>query len=434
MKLSLIVTLPTTTRELLRTTSWNTIHHLNRFVSVSRTRYGGSAAQTTLTNPTLLRLQQQQPRRGRRSFSLSDKNLNIEVNKSSNEEQVQKMRQQFKNDDQTTAETVVSLQQQQHDERQNTWDTLWQENITPWDLGTPTPVLISELELHWNRNSQKSMDNTEFIDVHNNGKTTTATNTNTTFRSLIPGCGGGYDLITLALHHQKWITTTSAITTIIESSTNNNDNNNNNSSLRQHTIFYSEVVVVGLDISETSLLGRASNVIASSVTKDQLQTNTRIDLVHGDFFNDPKHWKVIKSFHTLKQPGEEEQDIQSTITFDFIFDYTFFCAIHPSMRLGWGKRMASLLTPNTGRLLTIIFPVIPNHNHPLEGPPYPVTVDDYRTVLEPYGVIMDQSTVNSNSNDSEVLISTTPVRVNPNTVLPRVGKELVCWWIRKERG
>ena len=31
--------------------------------------------------------------------------------------------------------------------------------------------------------------------------------------------------------------------------------------------------------------------------------------------------------------------------FDFIFDYTFFCALPPSMRGAWGKRTAELLKP-----------------------------------------------------------------------------------------
>ena len=268
--------------------------------------------------------------------------------------------------------------------RKSAWDSLWQDGITPWDLGKPTPVLISELKSHWDTaESSSPKDNTS------------KKKKKTTFRSLIPGCGAAYDLLTLAQHHEKWMTTSPG------------------------TIPPNSALVVGLDLSDTSL-ERASDVVASSIAKDKdnltLQ-QTRVNLMNGDFFNDTSDWKVVRSFgseHEVQQLQEGDQQ-----TFDFIFDYTFFCALAPSMRSNWAHRIAELLTPGTGRLLTVIFPIIPTADRS-DGPPFPVTVEDYRAVLEPNGIVMDERTAGEDG----------AARVHPDTVGPRVGRELVCWWVR----
>jgi hypothetical protein len=200
-----------------------------------------------------------------------------------------------------------------------------------------------------------------------------------------------------------------------------------------------KAVIVGLDISETSLLGRASTVVAAGI-RDNLVlplTWTRVDLVNGDFFGTVDScWKTVASFGS----GTETESSDTTITstnrmyqsrenqhFDFIFDYTFFCALPPSMRAAWGERVAALLTPGTGRLLTIIFPCIPSSASTdiLVGPPYPVTFDDYKAVLTPHGVVVDERTCDLG------LLSSSPLRVNPDTVPSRAEKELVCWWVRQ---
>jgi hypothetical protein len=103
--------------------------------------------------------------------------------------------------------------------------------------------------------------------------------------------------------------------------------------------------------------------------------------------------------------------------------------------------MAQLLTPGTGRLFTILFPIVPGDR--LDGPPFPVTVDDYRAVLEPHGIVMDVRTAhldnnNNDDGDNSITAGTTtsssslplPVRSHPDTVGPRKGKEMVCWWVK----
>ena len=131
-------------------------------------------------------------------------------------------------------------------------------------------------------------------------------------------------------------------------------------------------------------------------------------------------WKVFRSFGGAhdEQSNTSSSDYKNDTRkehFDFIFDYTFFCALLPSLRPAWGARTAELLAPGTGRLLTFMFPILTDAD-PRQGPPYPVTIDDYRRVLEPHGVHMDDD----------------KPRQNAETVPSRAGRELVCWWIRND--
>lgn len=65
--------------------------------------------------------------------------------------------------------------------------------------------------------------------------------------------------------------------------------------------------------------------------------------------------------------------------FILAYDYTFFCAIPPAMREAWGKRYAELVSTG-GVLLCLIFPIDGDR---AGGPPYSVSADAYRAVLEP---------------------------------------------------
>jgi len=64
--------------------------------------------------------------------------------------------------------------------------------------------------------------------------------------------------------------------------------------------------------------------------------------------------------------------------FQFIYDYTFFCAIPPSLRVGWGESMKRVIAPG-GFLATLVFPIDGDRK---DGPPFSVSVDLYRTVLK----------------------------------------------------
>ncbi|KAI9218239.1 S-adenosyl-L-methionine-dependent methyltransferase [Blastocladiella britannica] len=65
--------------------------------------------------------------------------------------------------------------------------------------------------------------------------------------------------------------------------------------------------------------------------------------------------------------------------FDALYDYTFMCALPPSMRSDWAARVAALVRPG-GTLVTLMYPI--DASRPLdEGPPFPVNPDVYRGLL-----------------------------------------------------
>ncbi|RMJ22062.1 Thiol methyltransferase [Aspergillus sp. HF37] len=79
----------------------------------------------------------------------------------------------------------------------------------------------------------------------------------------------------------------------------------------------------------------------------------KIAFVQGDFFSDD--W--------LEALGLPQN------SFDLVYDYTFFCALNPSMRPQWALRQAQLLAPSpAGNLICLEFP---RHKDPsLGGPPF----------------------------------------------------------------
>lgn len=95
--------------------------------------------------------------------------------------------------------------------------------------------------------------------------------------------------------------------------------------------------------------------------------------------------------------------------FNLIFDYTFFCALDPSMRQQWANKMKELLHEE-GELITLMFPV--DNTLPRDqGPPFPVSPEIYRSVLEPAGL---------------TLVSLKPCATS---IKPRLGREWLGRWI-----
>jgi SAM-dependent methyltransferase len=317
--------------------------------------------------------------------------------KVSNEQLVRQMRQRFAGEIDRSPQFQGKI-----------WDSLWENGTTPWDLGKSTPVLISEVKRYC-ADSKLS-----FFDQDHRGET--ATEHPKVFRTLVPGCGTGYDLVALALHHEAWISKMKSFRTdggLVDS--------------------LHSAVVVGLDVSEASIVKHAAPFVTAALQNFPM-TTTRVDLVHGDFFarrsshgnNDPAAdhpWSVLHTFggqQTSNSATSPTDFTESLDQFDFIFDYTFFCALTPLLRADWGSRMASLLRPDTGRLLTIMFPVDTDADIAQEtGPPYSVTIDAYREALEPNGVFIRDDYGGP--------------RASPSTVPARAGKELVCWWSRRSQ-
>uniref|UniRef100_A0A061QZZ2 S-adenosyl-l-methionine-dependent methyltransferase n=1 Tax=Tetraselmis sp. GSL018 TaxID=582737 RepID=A0A061QZZ2_9CHLO len=69
-------------------------------------------------------------------------------------------------------------------------------------------------------------------------------------------------------------------------------------------------------------------------------------------------------------------------TFDFGYDYTFFCAIHPDLRRAWADSWAKLLKPG-GSLVVLQFPMSDQPSS--TGPPWNVSDSAYEEVLATAG-------------------------------------------------
>jgi SAM-dependent methyltransferase len=161
------------------------------------------------------------------------------------------------------------------------WKEAWRAGVTPWDAGASAPALLHLLDR----------------DLIPAG------------RVLVPGCGAGYDLATLARADRQ---------------------------------------VIGLDLSEDA---RAKFLAADRSLPGEVI------------------YEVADFFAYAPERG-----------FDFVWDYTFFCALDPSQRNAWSERMKQLLKPSA-ILATLLFPF----EDPLsdrEGPPWPINAGMVRNLLE----------------------------------------------------
>lgn len=191
------------------------------------------------------------------------------------------------------------------------WRRCWEQGVTPWDLGEPTPAVVKLVQ----------------------------SGTLPAGSVLVPGCGGGYDAVALSGGGRS---------------------------------------VVGLDVCD-AVIQRARQ--RSSASPD-------VAFTHADFFT----WAPPEPFH-------------------LIFDYTFFCALDPSLRPAWAARMDELLRPD-GELITLMY--LPQDQD--SGPPYNTTVLDYEEVLNPLGFVIES------------------IEDNDVAVEPRKGLEKIARWKKMPAG
>ncbi|PRP82670.1 thiol methyltransferase 1 [Planoprotostelium fungivorum] len=96
-------------------------------------------------------------------------------------------------------------------------------------------------------------------------------------------------------------------------------------------------------------------------------------------------------------------------SYDTVYDYTFFCALPPSMRPQWAQQMSKIIRPS-GQLITLMFPIVPGRK---EGPPYSVKPEDYEELLVPLGFDCVYKEVPNRQHDT------------------RKGKEVLAVWKKK---
>jgi SAM-dependent methyltransferase len=139
-------------------------------------------------------------------------------------------------------------------------------------------------------------------------------------RALVPGCGRGYDVTALAT---------------------------------------TDRYVIGLDIADKAI--EAAKERLESLSEDMCACKGNSDFQTYSFF--------------------EVDATDPNYKFDFIYDYTFLCALDPSVRNYWAEQMARLVKPG-GVLLTLIYPIRPPDD---KGPPFSVSLELLRELLQPVG-------------------------------------------------
>lgn len=88
--------------------------------------------------------------------------------------------------------------------------------------------------------------------------------------------------------------------------------------------------ILGIDISEVAVQAASEWII-----ENDIQPRDKIEVKCLNFF---------------------DLDTKDENKFDFVYDYTFLCALDPSIREDWARQMSALIRPG-GELLTLIFPI-----------------------------------------------------------------------------
>ncbi|EAS30608.3 thiol methyltransferase [Coccidioides immitis RS] len=138
-------------------------------------------------------------------------------------------------------------------------------------------------------------------------------------KALVPGCGKGYDVVMLALHG--------------------------------YDVYGLEVSATGVSVAQEYAKNELANPQSYNFGSswEEWQEAGEVTIIHADFFK--SGWEGM-------------------IKFDVIYDYTFLCALHPSMRRQWASRMVDLLSP-TGQVVCLEFPLWKDPSLP--GPPWGLT-------------------------------------------------------------
>lgn len=109
-------------------------------------------------------------------------------------------------------------------------------------------------------------------------------------------------------------------------------------------------------------------------------------------------------------------------TFDLVWDCTFLCALAPEARRRWAERYRELVTPQTGELWTLIFPMHEGGEarnlatEPGSGPPFELNLALVEGLLKPLGFECARTL-----DSSEV-----PIHIGR---LAKGARNMVCCWV-----
>lgn len=241
------------------------------------------------------------------------------------------------------------------------WDDLWKKSLTPWDRAGPSQALRDAI-LSQNQNLFGSP-------IKKLATTTGQQQQQQRKKALVPGCGRGYDVLSLA-------------------------------SLGYDT--------VGLDGSENAILA-ARKLEAEEIScesdayrlRDPLVGKGKVQFIIGDFFHEDFLAAITSTTTTTHGDSTSNNTVPPTTKeekFDLIFDYTFLCALPRELRPTWAKRMSELLAPD-GFLVCLEWPL---QKSPKEGgPPHGLSAELYEELLRKPG----QEVEYDDDNEGYVVVS-----------------------------
>ncbi|KAH7148632.1 S-adenosyl-L-methionine-dependent methyltransferase [Dactylonectria macrodidyma] len=204
------------------------------------------------------------------------------------------------------------------------WDSAWRESRTPWDRGGPSLALHDLLSQRPDLVPQSQHHDHRGLPLRD------ATGAVEKKKALVPGCGRGHDVLLLSCWgYDVW----------------------------------------GLDFSSTAkeqAIKNQKKAEAEGLYKpiNGLEKGS-VHWVTGDFFS--QDWTA---------------GLGATPKFDFIYDYTFLCALPREARPRWSLRMSELLISD-GRLVCLEFPTAKPMSEP--GPPWGVSPELYEALLSAPG-------------------------------------------------
>ena len=179
------------------------------------------------------------------------------------------------------------------EEQVDGWDKMWKHSITPWNRDEPNPALVDAI------NDKSDLFGSPFKEK--DGEKIRK-------KALVPGCGKGYDVLLFS------------------------------------SLGYDSH---GLDASPTAVEEARKLLLEQGKEQHYPIKNIQdgrgdVKFIVADFFKDD----FLFQTHSTN----------SDRTFDLIYDYTFLCALPPSLRPRWAARMSQLLSPD-GRLICLEYPL-----------------------------------------------------------------------------
>ncbi|RDW90568.1 uncharacterized protein DSM5745_02343 [Aspergillus mulundensis] len=227
------------------------------------------------------------------------------------------------------------------------WSDLWDSGEDSlWDRGMPSPALIDLLENYQDTLLHPMATQEGNGNGNGNGNEGQARKRKRK-RALVPGCGRGYDVLTLALHGFDAVGLEISGTAV--------------SAAREFAERELQLSSSG-PRANAKYFGEDFDVDRARARQLGLETGTgKVHFCQGDFFDD--------SWLAELDADEDGDGLVGGRKFDLVYDYTFLCALHPSQRPHWARRMRDLLRPG-GLLVCLEFPMY--KDPALPGPPWGV--------------------------------------------------------------